>query len=52
MDPFFAVAYFQMGVSHFLLNDMEAARQDFDLALEVILRVEKEKTWNSNLQFV
>lgn len=35
MDPYFAVAYFQMGVSHFVLNDMEAARRDFDLAYEV-----------------
>ncbi|KAI9494742.1 hypothetical protein BDB00DRAFT_816886 [Zychaea mexicana] len=34
MDPFFAVAYFQMGVSHFVLNHMEAARQDFDNALQ------------------
>lgn len=35
MDQFFAVAYFQMGVSHFILNDMEAARQDFDQAFQV-----------------
>ncbi|KAG2216705.1 hypothetical protein INT45_013628 [Circinella minor] len=34
LDPFFAVAYFQMGVSHFVLNQLEAARQDFDNALQ------------------
>ncbi|KAI9471808.1 MAG: hypothetical protein EXX96DRAFT_581748 [Benjaminiella poitrasii] len=30
MDPYFAVAYFQRGVSNFIKNDMEAARRDFD----------------------
>ncbi|KAI9251506.1 hypothetical protein BDA99DRAFT_563770 [Phascolomyces articulosus] len=34
MDPFFAVAYFQMGVSHFVLNHLDAAKQDFDNALQ------------------
>ncbi|KAI8137150.1 hypothetical protein BJV82DRAFT_547468 [Fennellomyces sp. T-0311] len=34
MDPFFAVAYFQMGVSQFVLNHMEAARQAFDSAFQ------------------
>ena len=36
MDPYFAVAYFQMGVSYFVVNDMEAARQAFDSAYQVI----------------
>lgn len=35
MDPYFAVAYFQMGVSYFVVNDMEAARQAFDYAYQV-----------------
>ncbi|KAI8978430.1 hypothetical protein BDB01DRAFT_726186, partial [Pilobolus umbonatus] len=34
LDPYFAVAFFQRGVSYFLRNDMEAARQDFDSAYE------------------
>lgn len=34
MDPYFAVAYFQMGVSYFVVNDMEAARQAFDCAYQ------------------
>lgn len=36
MDPYFAVAYFQMGVSYFVVNDMEAARQAFDYAYQVL----------------
>ncbi|KAI9312914.1 hypothetical protein BX666DRAFT_1983224 [Dichotomocladium elegans] len=34
MDPYFAVAYFQMGVSYFVMNDMEAATQAFDQAYQ------------------
>ncbi|KAI8876015.1 hypothetical protein K501DRAFT_327242 [Backusella circina FSU 941] len=30
MDPYFAVAYFQRGVTHFIRNNMEAAIQDFE----------------------
>lgn len=30
LDQYFAVAYFQKGVSHFIMGDMEAAMQDFD----------------------
>ncbi|KAI8642141.1 hypothetical protein BD408DRAFT_432577 [Parasitella parasitica] len=32
LDPYFAVAYFQRGVSHFIRSDMESARRDFDEA--------------------
>ncbi|GAB5591791.1 hypothetical protein Unana1_06691 [Umbelopsis nana] len=32
LDQYFAVAYFQKGVSHFIMGDMEAAMQDFDQA--------------------
>ncbi|EIE91532.1 hypothetical protein G6F46_004642 [Rhizopus delemar] len=34
LDPYMAVAYFQRGVSYFIKNDMEAARQNFDQAHE------------------
>ncbi|KAI7901056.1 uncharacterized protein BX663DRAFT_553685 [Cokeromyces recurvatus] len=34
MDPYFAVAYFQRGVSNFIKNDMESARKDFDEAYQ------------------
>ncbi|KAL9547480.1 hypothetical protein MBANPS3_006146 [Mucor bainieri] len=34
LDPYFAVAYFQRGVSHFIKNDMENARHDFDQAYQ------------------
>lgn len=30
MDPYLAVAYFQSGVSNFLLGRYEAARRDFE----------------------
>ncbi|KAI9282381.1 hypothetical protein BC943DRAFT_382327 [Umbelopsis sp. AD052] len=30
LDQYFAVVYFQKGVSHFIMGDMEAAMQDFD----------------------
>ncbi|CAO3643240.1 unnamed protein product [Mucor hiemalis] len=32
LDPYFAVAYFQRGVSQFIKNNMEAAKADFDQA--------------------
>lgn len=35
MDPYFAVAYFQRGVSQFINNNMEAAKNDFDQAYQV-----------------
>lgn len=35
MDPYFAVAYFQRGVSFFLQNNMDAAKNDFDQAYQV-----------------
>jgi hypothetical protein len=35
MDPYFAVAFFQRGVSHFIKNNMEAAKNDFDQAYQV-----------------
>ena len=35
MDPYFAVAYFQRGVSNFIKNKMEAAYHDFDQAYQV-----------------
>ncbi|KAL7313307.1 hypothetical protein PS15m_007067 [Mucor circinelloides] len=34
LDPYFAVAYFQRGVSYFIKNDMENARKDFDQAYQ------------------
>ncbi|KAI8091199.1 uncharacterized protein B0P05DRAFT_526528 [Gilbertella persicaria] len=34
MDPYFAVAYFQQGVSHFVKGNMEAACMDFDQAYQ------------------
>ncbi|KAI7876640.1 uncharacterized protein EV154DRAFT_451416 [Mucor mucedo] len=34
MDPYFAVAYFQRGVSQFIKNNMEAAKDDFDQAYQ------------------
>ncbi|KAI8355116.1 hypothetical protein EDC96DRAFT_466076 [Choanephora cucurbitarum] len=34
MDPYFAVAYFQRGVSNFIKNKMEAAYHDFDQAYQ------------------
>ncbi|KAI8372778.1 uncharacterized protein BYT42DRAFT_518823 [Radiomyces spectabilis] len=34
MDPYFAVAYFQKGVSQFILNNMNEAMQDFDNAYQ------------------
>lgn len=38
LDSYFAVAYFQSGVSQFLLGRYEAARRDFDDALAVRAR--------------
>jgi tetratricopeptide (TPR) repeat protein len=35
LDQYFAVVYFQKGVSHFIMGDMEAAMQDFDDAYAV-----------------
>ncbi|KAI9299543.1 hypothetical protein BJ944DRAFT_245119 [Cunninghamella echinulata] len=35
MDPYFAVAYFQKGVSHFCLGNMQEAMQEFDNAYTV-----------------
>lgn len=35
LDPFFAVALFQAGVSSFLLGRFDVARRDFDEALAV-----------------
>ncbi|GAA5980992.1 hypothetical protein JCM10908_003943 [Rhodotorula pacifica] len=35
LDPFFAVAHFQLGVSAFLLGQMEEARKSFDRALSL-----------------
>ncbi|GAA5861304.1 hypothetical protein JCM1840_005325 [Sporobolomyces johnsonii] len=32
LDPYLAIAYFQAGVSHFLLGQFEEARRDFDEA--------------------
>ncbi|ORX47021.1 hypothetical protein DM01DRAFT_1348799 [Hesseltinella vesiculosa] len=32
LDPYFAVAYFQKGVSHFCLGSMEDAKREFDTA--------------------
>lgn len=32
MDPYFAVAYFQRGVSQFCIGNMQEAMQDFDHA--------------------
>lgn len=37
LDPFFAVAHFQLGVSAFLLGHMAEARRSFDRALSVSL---------------
>ncbi|KAI9029540.1 hypothetical protein CLU79DRAFT_734543 [Phycomyces nitens] len=34
MDAYFAVAYFQKGVSQFVMNNMEAAMHDFDSAYQ------------------
>ncbi|GAA5816062.1 hypothetical protein MFLAVUS_009584 [Mucor flavus] len=34
LDPYFAVAYFQRGVSQFIKNDMVAAKEDFDQAYQ------------------
>ncbi|KAL0075727.1 hypothetical protein F4703DRAFT_1966600, partial [Phycomyces blakesleeanus] len=34
MDAYFAVAYFQKGVSQFVMNNMEAAMHDFDNAYQ------------------
>ncbi|KAI7863883.1 hypothetical protein BDF14DRAFT_1839500 [Spinellus fusiger] len=34
MDAYFAVAFFQRGVSQFVTNNMEAATQDFDAAYQ------------------
>ncbi|KAG0171764.1 hypothetical protein DFQ30_000447 [Apophysomyces sp. BC1015] len=34
MDPYFAVAYFQKGVSQFVMNNMDGAMQDFDNAYQ------------------
>ncbi|KAI8981996.1 hypothetical protein BDF20DRAFT_864473 [Mycotypha africana] len=36
MDSYFAVAFFQRGVSHFMMNDMEAAIQDFEHAHQLL----------------
>ncbi|GAA5866303.1 hypothetical protein JCM3774_006610 [Rhodotorula dairenensis] len=35
LDPFFAVAHFQLGVSAFLIGQMEEARKSFDRALSL-----------------
>lgn len=35
LDPFFAVAHFQLGVSAFLIGQMDEARKSFDRALSV-----------------
>ena len=37
LDPFFAVAHFQLGVSAFLLGHMAEAQRSFDRALSVSL---------------
>jgi hypothetical protein len=39
MDPFFAVGYFQRGVTHFIRNNMEAAIQDFEQAYQVMMAI-------------